>query len=229
MTRRTVQLESETRLVSVSGTLDELWNDAAARLLESLVDRRPVELGAELEDFLRRFIAAKARRWSRRLGERAQGVDAEDVVQRVFLQLFEHPPNREATGRPMRRLVSWVNTVTHNYLYDLTKRPTERLSSPRNDDPSDSERPVALASEARTESRYAAREALLLVRQALERDYPTGLPLLALLVDSPHATSQELAQRLGTTAANVDQMRSRIRRVLRRRLGEGRDANGRNT
>jgi RNA polymerase sigma factor (sigma-70 family) len=222
MTRRTVQLESETRLVSVATTLDERWNDAAERLLSSLAERRRAELEAPLEDFLRRFIAAKARRWSRQLGERAQGVDAEDVVQRVFLQLFEHPPDRELAGRPMRRLVSWVNTVTHNYLYDLTSRPAERLASPRADEARDSERATA-SNEAPTESRYAAREALLLVRPALERDYPTGLSLLELLVDSPHATSQELARRLGTTAANVDQMRSRIRRVLRRHLGEGRD------
>ncbi len=221
MTRRTVQLESETRLVSVATTLDERWNEAASRLLTSLAERRRAELEAELEDFLRRFIAAKARRWSRRLGERAQGVDAEDVVQRVFLQLFEHPPDRELLGRPMRRLVSWVNTVTHNYLYDLASRPAERLASPHKD-ARDSERPGP-SHDAPTESRYAAREALLLVRPALERDYPTGLALLELLVDSPHATSQELAKRLGTTASNVDQMRSRIRRVLRRHLGEGRD------
>jgi RNA polymerase sigma factor (sigma-70 family) len=222
MTRRTGQLESETRLVSVVTTLDERWNDAASRLLTSLAERRRADLEAELEDFLRRFIAAKARRWGRRLGERAQGVDAEDVVQRVFLQLFEHPPDRELVGRPMRRLVSWVNTVTHNYLHDLASRPAERLAAPRRDDTPDSERAIAF-NEAPTESRYAAREALLLVRPALERDYPTGLALLELLVDSPHATSQELARRLGTTASNVDQMRSRIRRVLRRHLGEGGD------
>jgi DNA-directed RNA polymerase specialized sigma24 family protein len=219
MTRRKVQLESETRLVPVAGTLDEQWNDAAARLLASLAERRPAELGAELESFLRRFIAAKARRWSRRLGERAQGVNSEDVVQHVLLQLFEHPPNREAAGRPMRRLVSWVNTVTHNYLYDLASRPAERLTSSRREDKNEGERAVPSRS-APTESRYAAREALLLLRPALEKDYPIGLALLELLVDTPHATSHELARRLGTTAANVDQMRSRIRRVLRRHLGE---------
>jgi RNA polymerase sigma factor (sigma-70 family) len=221
MFRRTAQLESETRLVSPAASLDERWNDAAARLLESLIEgRKPPELEPELAQFLRRFICAKARRYARRLGERAHGVDVDDVAQRVFLQLFEHPPDREPTARPMRRLVSWVNTVTHNYLYDLASRPAERLAA-RAESGADSERATA-SDRATAEMRYAARQALLRVRPAIEKDYPLGLPLLTLLEESPHATSEELARKLGTSAANVDQMRSRIRRVLRRHLGDKR-------
>lgn len=226
MLRRPAALDEDTQLaapgVAAAGaTLDDRWNGAAARLLASLLEKRPVELDPELERFLRRFIRSKAVRYGRRLGERAHGVDADDVAQRVFLQLFEHPPDGAATGKPMRRLLSWVSTVSRNYLYDLTSRPAERLSSARGD-VKEIDR-AASSDDAPTESHYAAHEALLGIRPALEKDYPAGVPLLTLLLDSPHATSQELARQLGTSAQNVDQMRSRIRRVLRRHLGESRD------
>lgn len=202
------------------------WDAAAARLLESLLAGGPADLDPELERFLRGFVRARAQRWNRQLGVRALGVDPEDVVQRVLLQLLECPPHGETTGRPLRRLVAWVTVVSRNHLLDVTTRCSERLarggsgestwSGPEADlwaeEPGAGDRP--------SESRFAARQALRRLRPAVAQEYPAGLPLLDLLLDFPQATSRELARRLQTSPANVDQMRCRIRRVLRRHLEE---------
>lgn len=197
---------------SLGGTsLDERWDAPAERFLSSLRARRGVELEPALELFLRRFIRQKAERYRRQLGDRAHGVDPEDVAQRVFLQLFEHPPSTTVEDRAMRRLLGWVSTVSHNYLYDLTARRAERLTARGSEPPEERE-------SRDDEGRYAARSELARLRPRVELEYPLGVALLDLLLESPHATSQELAAALDTSAANVDQMRSRLRRVLRRQL-----------
>lgn len=204
---------------SPAESLDDRWESAAARLLASAdapygsgVSRPArVDLDPGLELLLRRVIQARARRWSRQLGGHGLGIDPEDVAQRVLLQLLENPPRGETTGRPLGRLLAWVQVVTHNYLCGLAARRAERLQG--NDPEEAEERRSGVA-----ESRYAAREALLRVRDIVGREYPLGLPLLDLLLESPHATSRELAASLEISPANVDQIRSRLRRVLRNHL-----------
>lgn len=203
---------------SSTESFDDRWESAAARLLASLDglgsnETARAELDPGLEQLLRRVIHARARRWSRQLGGHGLGIDPEDVAQRVLLQLVENPPRGETTGRALGRLLAWARVVTHNYLCGLSARGSERLQPHDLDEAEERRSGVA-------ESRYAAREALLRMREIVGREYPLGLALLDLLLESPHATSRELAVALETSPANVDQIRSRIRRVLRNHLGE---------
>ena len=223
MVRRPAQLTS---LPREGRPEEERWDELAQRLVDSLASGRPADLDPELEFFLRQLIGAKARRWRHQLEARGLGIDAEDVAQRVLLRLLDSPPSRDAEGRPIRRLIAWVNTVTHNYLCDLVERRVERLERSALDggeeDSWASERHSGVV-----ENRYAARHALVKIRPLLAREYPAGLALFDLLLGAPHATSGELAEMLQTTPSNVDQMRCRMRRVLRRHLGDPRDPSGR--
>lgn len=227
MVRRPAELASLQRGSLEQRAGEDRWDELAQRLLDSLASGPPTDLDPELEVFLRQLIGAKARRWRRQLEARGLGVDPEDIAQRVLLRLLDSPPNQDADARPIRRLIAWVNTVTHNYLCDLVERRVERLVHPaRGEDGEAFE--AADRHSGVAENRYAARHALVKIRPLLAREYPAGLALFDLLLGAPQATSLELAEMLQTTPSNVDQMRCRMRRVLRRYLGDAQDTSRRN-
>ncbi len=118
-------------------------------------------------------------------------------------------------AHPLSRLAAWTNVTTRNYLTDLMKQKGELLETADERKSGVSLTELARSRQTSVEQRLDAVHNLERAVVVIERHYPTGSPLLGLLLKSPYATSRELARALDTTEANVDQMRFRIRKLLR--------------
>lgn len=189
---------------------------AATRLLQSLAAGGPADLDPLLERFLRGVIFARARRMQRHWSRHALGMDAQDVTQRVLLKLLEQPPSDQDTPNALRRLIAWTHTVTRNYLNDLTRKRGEDLEKDR----SSHIQMMAGGISPPADERLMAKRRIERAIAVIDEHYPSASQLFRLLLEAPHATSRELAEKLDTTPANVDQMRSRMRRVLKKRLDD---------
>lgn len=134
----------------------------------------------------------------------------EDLAQEAVLRLLTRSP---AAWRPrppaLRVLVAWVKRCCWRLCCDSNRRAKRR--GPRAS-------LEGLASPGCTSSaleRLIAGEEAARARALLRQAYPRGAELLEAVRAQPDATVRELAERLGTSRANVHQMRSRARSVLR--------------
>lgn len=190
---------------------DAEWDRAAFEFARAATSRTaPLHIEARLERFLRAYVGAKVRRFLRRQVGSASWHSPEDVAQRVFLKLLEVPPRFETPQGAMCKLSAWVKVAVERHLHDLAEKRREVLSDP-DDRPSHTETVSLGAFFVRLE--LASAEALL------KKEYPAGLKLFHLLIAFPDATSYELSQELGISINHVDQIRFRIRRVLKRATG----------
>lgn len=193
---------------------DASWDQAAFRFALAASEREnPFKIEARLEQFLRAYVAGKVRRFARSSGGAQWGLAPEDVAQRLFLKLIARPPRFESPEGAMKRLTAWVRVTVERDLVDLVAKQRELLE----DRSGRTSRTESVASGA-----LFARLELAEVEALLKKEYPAGLALLRLLALFPDATSYELAEELGTSIDNVDQMRFRIRRALRRHTGGAR-------
>lgn len=176
----------------------------------------------ELPERLAECIARQVSATMARRRALSRGVDADDVAQVVLSRFVQKAPTHPlADTDPLARLLAWVNTVTVRHLMDLKRKRQEELEREPGRHAGGL---VALGAERRLE----ASSELRMVWSVIAARYPKGLQLLDALSLDPEASSLELAARLGTSAANVNTMRARMRRVLlRERTGSRRRASGR--
>jgi RNA polymerase sigma factor (sigma-70 family) len=140
-------------------------------------------------------------------GFRLQASDAEDIVQTVWMRLFEHLH----VLREPRALPRWVVTTTRNECLRLLKtsrrvRPVDPIG-----DPDELDRAVATAVEDHV--LQAERHEVLLAAIAELPDHQRTL--LLLLVADPPVSYREITERTGIPAGGIGPTRARALRRLR--------------
>ena len=167
-----------------------------------------------LEPRLRARIERAAESWPN-VFRRQRDVELDDLVQWVLLRLWERPPEQELEDerRAPARLLAWITTTTCNRLADLAKKKAaermEDVPEPENEhDP-----------EERLHQRDAERR-VEQIQQLLEREYPAGERLFEAMRAEPELSGEELAERLNTSRANVFTIRTRMRRLIARRMSD---------
>ena len=177
---------------------------ASASLPPALLPTRPLtRLRPSFELCPQTFgrVARRVHQTARRL---RRGSEADDLVQEVCLKLLTSPPDCIAKADGEAALLAWVSKVTTHRVIDGIRRERE------GGDTGCDAVPIAPPQE----SLAATKARMARARRALTRDYPRALPLFEHLLSEPDASSNELAVRLGTSDANVYQLRCRMRRVI---------------
>ncbi len=141
----------------------------------------------------------------------------EDLAQEAVLRLITRaPPEWQPQAPALAVLVAWVKRCCWRMCCDASRREERRGPRARLDG-SRARAPRWASSSPRVpsplEQLVAERQAAAALRVLRER-YPRGAELLEVVLTEPDATVPELAERLGTSSANVHQIRSRARRVL---------------
>jgi DNA-directed RNA polymerase specialized sigma24 family protein len=142
-------------------------------------------------------------------------VSADDLAQEVLETLLEpkrapssaESTNAEATVR------AWIRITVRRRVIDLSRARRDRPAAPRGEDRE--ERDIPDESPA-ADCRADARARFEAARRAIAAYHARGLPLFDLESRDPELTSADYSQRLGTSIANVDQLRRRNRLAIAR-------------
>lgn len=154
---------------------------------------------------LQSFVRAMTRG---ELGRLAAGVGwrADDVISVVAEKLLRRAPGGDARVSAVATVKAWVRRAAYNAVIDEDrKRKVRGYEAPPGEDRVPSQTPRA--DEVMGAS---AREAEL--RATLEACYPRGVPLFVHTLGTDQDDDDALAQQWGTTVANVQRQRTRMRR-----------------
>lgn len=144
-------------------------------------------------------------------------VSADDLAQEVLETLLEpkrapssaESTNAEATVR------AWIRITVRRRVIDLSRARRDRPAAPRGENREQAERDIPDESPA-ADCRADARARFEAARRAIAAHHARGLPLFDLESRDPELTSAEYSERLGTSIANVDQLRRRNRLAIAR-------------
>lgn len=173
---------------------------------------------AKIDPLVRRTAARSVSRWST---IHDWALEKEDIIQEVLIRLTTNPPSGE-TGRSARRTVlGWIKIVTRNLLVDQYKHSTAK--HPGGNKVIRQKRGVDLdifssgpeQDGKKLISRAEDRQVIEEIRTYLEKEYPNGARYVEAMSDNPHATGNELANLMGISRANYDQIARRTRQVVR--------------
>ncbi|HUB10163.1 MAG TPA: sigma-70 family RNA polymerase sigma factor [Myxococcales bacterium] len=153
-----------------------------------------------------RSHGADVARWAARLG--GPRLELEDVVQEVFTQVHRHLGG----FRGEAKLSTWLFRITENVVRRQRRR--ERWRAFWRGAPAD-----APAPEATPESELQRRQARALIRRALDRLSERQRTALVLF-ELEELPGEEVAERLGVTAANLWVILHRARAELGKRVHE---------
>jgi DNA-directed RNA polymerase specialized sigma24 family protein len=199
--------------VDVSDRFDTLL--AAARAGRSM---DVWQLVGEIRPWVVPHVGAGIRRYGRGLA-----LDVNDLVDEVLDRMRRTPPTRDPSGTAgtaERTVASWVQTVTHRLIIDVRRRQARQqaaLDELSTEAPPHDE--VTLATDVSVQVER--------LRAVLEACYPKALALFDHQVapergddvvgddGSEHAADRDLAARLDLTVANLQQVRRRMRLVLK--------------
>lgn len=140
-----------------------------------------------------------------------RGVD--DIAADVLERLVAKPPEMAPEGECLRRLRAWVRTTAYRRALDVVRREGELWDEPPVDS-TGNPRVEAHDERYRPGAEIELDQRLQRARACLEREFPRGLAMFDLTVNNPQITSQEIAAELGLSVANVDKIRSLVRRRL---------------
>lgn len=175
--------------------------------------KKPIE---GLTPVIRQIIKKIFASWKNSL----TNLDAEDVEQEVLIRLMNSPPTKikeselDDGRRAFVRVHSWIKITTNNYLKDQFRKRREvsseteilELSSVKSD---------KAWNQLDVGHRSVEADATLEAAQRfLEEEYPLGARYVEVFRHNPTATTNELAEALETTAANIYQIRKRTRKAL---------------
>jgi DNA-directed RNA polymerase specialized sigma24 family protein len=189
----------------------------------------PVDINdsAQLQGLSVRLLAYATRRakvkrwWLGGAGALAKGKMAEDVACEAILSLFGGPRRWEQTSQPDPWL--HVKSVVNSILSNLVRAKENRVSNRDVEDDAASTQStpesemIAAEGEVWLEKRRALAHSLL-QDEILAADDGTLLSLHDLIVRDDIHKPQELAQRLGTSVRDVNNLKKRFWRICRRVL-----------
>jgi DNA-directed RNA polymerase specialized sigma24 family protein len=168
-------------------------------------------LFAELSPELERKIRATFRGCRARV---PRHVEEDDVVQEVLLRFTARPPGekRAAGASASATLKAWLGRATVRHIIDRTRDRSSRAQSLS--DGSD----TAATHEPKDDApgahrRLASHQELDRIGRAVADRYPRGVAIFDMIREHGWLPSRQLARMTGDTPANVDQIRSRIRRI----------------
>lgn len=160
---------------------------------------------SRLQPCLERVIFASLSRRGVRL---PRDLDADDVASEVLVRLLTKPPVG-TSANAMATLCAWVGRVAIRFVIDRTRQKNSAALSLQ-DQPETWEPRCGNSCQ---ESRITSQQQLAQLRKVLANRYPRGLPVLDAMASLGWASSAQLAEATGQSPANIDQIRSRIRRI----------------
>lgn len=212
----------------------ETW---AGRLLEAA---RTTGAEAELAEALDRLtprltahVLGKLRCWR----PPDPAVTPEDLAQEVIARMFRSPPTEQATAtKALARVLAWANTTLYRLRATMARRArvARRLEVHDDEGTGDEGRKLAdlvdgavsrglgadtlsafsRAGGERSRERAASLQEMRALRDLLASASPARARFIDALATHPDATDDELAEVLGTSRANVYQLRHRVRTQL---------------
>ncbi|MCZ6653780.1 MAG: RNA polymerase sigma factor [Planctomycetota bacterium] len=178
-----------------------------------------------LSEVLDRFGPQVEHQLESKIGQQWRGaLDAEDIMQVTFLEVFLQIDRLESSGPS--GFVAWLTRIADNNLYDAIRalqadkrpQPNKRVQMPSRDE-SCVALIEALGGTLTTPSRqFARREAADLVQSAINR-LPDDYQQVIRLYDLEGRSGPQVAEAMGKSRGAVHMLRARARDHLRDELG----------
>jgi DNA-directed RNA polymerase specialized sigma24 family protein len=111
-------------------------------------------------------------------------------------------------------VLAWVKTVTKRYLTDEYRKARELATEDETLTHLEGQRGAIIHGRSSTEGQVRAALELRWLLRTLNRDYPQGARLVEAMRHDPDSTPTELAESMGTSVANVYQIRTRVRNLV---------------
>ncbi|MFO8071216.1 MAG: sigma factor [Polyangia bacterium] len=160
-------------------------------------------------------------------------LDADDAVQEVLLRLVQRPPTHEPSKSARQTVLAWVRTTTTNLLTDAFRRATTKYedgsSVRKRKEGVDVNQVTGTRSydTARELARYETVDEIRAIERWLDEHYPKGARYVRARRENPDAGGAELAEMLGVSRANLDQIAKRTRDAVRNRCATASREQGR--
>lgn len=183
--------------------------EACEALLEAARDEDETatrEAVGRLFPDLRSLVDNMMRGQLRRMAAQA-GWDGGDVTSAVVEKLLRNPPRGSSNVSPVAAVKAWVRATALHATIDARRRQEARREDTLAPDDTRLSDPAPLA-----DAWVAASDAERELRAMLEACYPRGVPLFEHTTRFGEDDDAALAERWGTTVANVQRQRTRMRR-----------------
>jgi DNA-directed RNA polymerase specialized sigma24 family protein len=172
------------------------------------------EIGRAVEE-LRPLIERQVKGQCRICGSMPDAtISDEDIIQDVLIKMIENPPNRECEpGKERVAVMAWVKTTSRNILVDKTRRAKVRgIRTNYNESSAADHQPdQSVQGGEEVVHKLEAKQKIEKLRNYLRRYYPRGIEYLQTRQKNPDASGYELAESMGVTRANLDQIARRTR------------------
>jgi len=191
---------------------NEKFRPAVRELLETANAGRPIEsILIKLDPYLRNRIATF-------LHGRVPKHDRDDVIQEILFKLRRKPPSSiPEPGRELSIISGWLNTCVNNYLIDIYRNASSKISrdsisiepDPGNENKRRMEIPDPSA--IHPDGALEARQKIEKFKIYLENKNPLYLQYFELLLKDPDTKGKELADKLGIKRNHLDKIAQRVR------------------